>query len=64
MAGNLLHDTLRASSLDRPDAILAHMPDASVATYGAFFAEAERIAAVLIKAGLQPGDRVAAATRH
>ena len=60
MAGNLLHDTLRASSLDRPDAILAHMPDASVVTYGAFFAEAERIAAVLIKAGLQPGDRIAA----
>ena len=56
---NDLFRRLSAASDGRPDAPLAHMPDGSVVSYGAFWAAAHRVAAALLAAGLTPGDRVA-----
>ncbi len=60
MAGNHLINTLRASSRDRPEMVFARLPDGREVSYGSFFSGAERTAAALIEAGMQPGDRVAA----
>ncbi|WP_333714189.1 malonate--CoA ligase [Yoonia sp.] len=57
---NTLVDVLRLSRQDNPAAPLAHLPDGTTVSYGAFFAGAEQIAAALVAAGLGPGDRVAA----
>ena len=57
---NHLASRLRAASLGRDDAAFT-LPggDGPAQSYGAFFAEAERMAAVLADAGVEPGDRVA-----
>jgi malonyl-CoA/methylmalonyl-CoA synthetase len=57
---NVLVDALRSSRQDSPAAPLAHLPDGSTVSYGAFFAGAEQTAAALVAAGVRPGDRVAA----
>ena len=57
--GNHLAQSLRKASLGREDAPFIHHPNGETLSYGQFFANAERMAAALIDAGLQPGDRVA-----
>ncbi|MEM8802737.1 MAG: malonyl-CoA synthase [Pseudomonadota bacterium] len=57
---NLLIDTLRTATADRPEAVFAEMPGGTEVTYAAFFKGAGQIAAALSAEGLQPGDRVAA----
>jgi len=57
---NHLAQKLRAASLGREDAaFLENHQTGETVTYGAFFANAERMAAVLVKVGVKPGDRVA-----
>jgi len=60
---NYLASRLRRASLGRDDALFlsSHDTGANV-TYGAFFANAERIAAALVAAGVKPGDRIAVQT--
>lgn len=60
---NHLASRLRQASVGRDEALFlcSHDTGAQV-TFGAFFANAERIAAALVKAGVRPGDRVAAQT--
>lgn len=57
---NHLIDALRAGSRDNMDRVFAYLPDGRAISFAAFFAGAERIAAVLQAKGLKPGDRVAA----
>lgn len=57
---NYLACTLRAASIGRDDAqLLLNQQTGETLTYGAFFANAERMAAALVNAGIKPGDRVA-----
>ena len=57
---NYLANRLRAASLGREAAVFLQNHQTGQATsYGAFFANAERMAAVLVAAGVKPGDRVA-----
>lgn len=57
---NYLAQAIRKASVGREDAIFlkVHETGATIA-YGSFFANAERIAAALVRAGLKSGDRVA-----
>ncbi len=54
---NHLVARLRAASLSREDDVFVQGQDGS--TFGAFFANAERYAALLVVRGVMPGDRVA-----
>ena len=57
---NHLAERLRAASIGREDALfLTHAISGETTSYGTFFDNAERIAAALSRAGVQPGDRVA-----
>ena len=58
--GNYLAQRLRVASLGRDDSrfLLNHQTGETV-SYGAFFANAERMAAVLVAHGVKPGDRIA-----
>ena len=61
--GNHLASRLRRDSVGRDgDPFLRHHDTGALITYGQFFANAERMAAALVRAGLRPGDRVAAQT--
>ncbi|MDN5787817.1 AMP-binding protein, partial [Pseudorhodobacter sp.] len=57
---NYLVERLRRSTIGAEDTrfLFNHQTGATV-TYGEFFANAERMAAVLVEAGITPGDRVA-----
>jgi len=57
---NYLASRLRHASIGREAArfLISHDTGAEV-TFGGFFANAERVAAALVQAGVQPGDRVA-----
>ncbi len=57
--GNHLAQSIRKASLGRKDTPFIHHAGGETLSYGQFFANAERMAATLIDAGLQPGDRVA-----
>ena len=58
--GNHLGEHLRAASLDADQSLfLRNHQTGDVITYQAFFANAERMAKVLVEAGVEPGDRVA-----
>ena len=60
---NFLLEFLRHASLEHDDAPFAIVHETGeTVSYGDFFANVERAAAALIRAGLQPGDRVAAQT--
>ncbi|MGB0505417.1 MAG: malonate--CoA ligase [Pikeienuella sp.] len=57
---NYLANRLRQASVSNGNApFLKNHQTGEMVTYDAFFANAERMAAVLVKAGVQPGDRVA-----
>jgi len=57
---NHLAKRLRSASLGREDAVfLRNVQTGEAVSYGAFFANAERMAAVLVAKGLVAGDRVA-----
>jgi len=57
---NHLAERLRQASLGREEAVFLRDGEAGTSvTYGDFFENAERVAAVLVGAGLKPGDRVA-----
>ena len=56
---NILHDALFAPHAER-DAPVLHLPDGGCVTYAAFLAQAARFGHVLVRAGLSPGDRLAA----
>lgn len=58
-AKNHLICQLREASLGREEAVFAQLPDGGTVSFGALFAGAEQMAAVLVAKGLQPGDRVA-----
>lgn len=57
---NHLISALRQASIDREDQVFAQLPGGDTCTFGDLFAGAERMAAALVLAGVQPGDRVAA----
>jgi len=60
---NHLAQTLRKASIGRDNAPFLHIADSGkTLTYGAFFANAERMAALLCGLGVKPGDRVAVQT--
>jgi len=56
---NILHDAFFAPHAGR-DAPFLHLPDGGCVTYSGFLAQAAQIAHVLGRAGLSPGDRLAA----
>lgn len=56
---NHLVAALRASSAGRAEAVFARSANGAMLSYGDFFAGAEKIAAVLVGLGVQPGDRMA-----
>jgi malonyl-CoA/methylmalonyl-CoA synthetase len=57
---NYLAQALRAASLDRDEVrFLFNHQTGETLGYGAFFANAERLANALVAAGIQPGDRIA-----
>jgi malonyl-CoA/methylmalonyl-CoA synthetase len=57
---NYLASRLRRASVGGEDApFLRNHQTGQTVSYGAFFANAERMASVLVEAGLKPGDRVA-----
>ncbi|MBV1864992.1 MAG: malonyl-CoA synthase [Rhodobacteraceae bacterium] len=57
---NHLACALRAASIGRNDAhLLLNHQTGETQSYGAFFANAERMAAALVAAGIKPGDRIA-----
>ena len=56
---NFLAKHLRQASLERDTERFATLDDGQEISYGALFSQAERMASVLIKSGVQPGDRVA-----
>ena len=53
----LLHELLSGSAVRTPGAVALIEPNASI-TYGALADRASRVAAVLVRAGVRPGDRV------
>ena len=57
---NYLASQLRQASKNDNTRLFATLNDATEVTYGELFANAEKIAAALVAAGLQPGGRVAA----
>lgn len=57
---NYLAKQLRAASVGRESKLFADTLDGRVLSYGEMFSQAEKVACVLIKAGVRPGDRVAA----
>ena len=58
--GNYLAERLRVASVGRDDAtFLKNHQTGQVVSYGAFFANAERMAKVLVAHGVKPGDRIA-----
>ncbi len=59
---NHLLDTLKVAAGERHASVFARRPDGTADTYGDIVDLAGRIAAVLLDAGLMPGDRVAAQT--
>ena len=62
-AQNYLAARLRNASIGREDALFLNNHDTGrPVTYGAFFANAERMAAAMVAAGVKPGDRVAVQT--
>ena len=62
-AQNYLAKRLRAASIGREGEVFLDVPaTGEIITYGQFFANAERMAAALTRAGVQPGDRVAVQT--
>ncbi|RMD93265.1 MAG: malonyl-CoA synthase [Alphaproteobacteria bacterium] len=59
-AQNHLAQGLRAGSAGREDAVFIDAPHSGLSlTYRDFFANAKRMAAALVRAGVRPGDRVA-----
>jgi len=57
---NHLACALRAASIGRDEAqLLVNHQTGETQSYGAFFANAERMAAALVAAGIEPGDRIA-----
>ena len=56
---NHLLSRLRAASLGRETEVFAYLGDGSEVSFGDLFDGAARTAAVLLKNGVQPGDRVA-----
>lgn len=57
---NYLASTLRSASLKQDDAVFAYLKSGEEVTYSTLFTNAEKTAKALIKAGVEPGDRVAA----
>jgi len=57
---NHLLDHLRAASLGRENSIFVDHPGVAALTYADVFGQAEQIASALVRAGVRPGDRVAA----
>ncbi len=58
--GNYLAEKLRSASLGRDQAtFLRNHQTGDVVSFGAFFQNAERMAAVLVANGVNPGDRIA-----
>ncbi|MEP1768736.1 MAG: malonyl-CoA synthase [Sulfitobacter sp.] len=56
---NHLAGQLRAASLATPNSIFAKQPDKADITHDELWALAEKYATVLVRSGLEPGDRVA-----
>lgn len=56
---NYLANQLRSASVNHDDSIFAYLKEGHQVSYGQLFANAEKIAKVLIQAGVKPGDRVA-----
>ncbi len=57
---NYLASRLRQASVGAEDSVFLHNHQTGeTVSYGTFFANAEKMAAVLIEAGVEPGDRVA-----
>ena len=58
--GNHLASQLRAASIGREQAVfLNNCQTGKSVTFGQFFANAERMAKLLVKHGIEPGDRIA-----
>ena len=56
---NYLANQLRCASVDHNNDIFAYLSHGDEVSYGSLFANAEKTAKALIKAGVEPGDRVA-----
>jgi len=56
---NYLANQLRSASVEHNNDIFAYLSNGDQVSYGSLFANAERTAKALIKAGVEPGDRVA-----
>lgn len=56
---NYLANQLRSASVEHNNATFAYLKKGEKVSYGSLFANAEKTAKALIKAGVEPGDRVA-----